>query len=67
MEDVIKSEAKEFVMSGIEKASGALGINIEVRISKILITRFPKFNCYSKHASMSKIKWIGSLDHHGIV
>ena len=30
MEDVIKVEAKEFVISGIEKASGALGINIEV-------------------------------------
>ena len=30
MEDVIKLEAKEFVISGIEKASGATGINIEV-------------------------------------
>ena len=30
MEDVIKIEAKDFVMSGIEKASGQFGINIEV-------------------------------------
>ena len=30
MDDVIKVEAKDFVMSGIEKASGQFGINIEV-------------------------------------
>jgi hypothetical protein len=30
MEDVIKVEAKDFVISGIEKASGATGINLEV-------------------------------------
>ena len=30
MEDVIKTEAKDFVISGIEKASGQFGINIEV-------------------------------------
>ena len=30
MDDVIKIEAKDFVISGIEKASGQFGINIEV-------------------------------------
>lgn len=34
MEDVIKIEAKDFVMSGIEKASGQFGINIEVSIQQ---------------------------------
>ena len=41
MDDTIKVEAKEFVISGIEKASGATGINLEVRnidsIYKIII------------------------------
>ena len=32
MDEVIKGEAKDFVISGIEKASGQFGINIEVRI-----------------------------------
>ena len=32
MDDTIKVEAKEFVISGIEKASGATGINLEVRL-----------------------------------
>ena len=31
MEETIKIEAKDFVISGIEKASGQFGINIEVR------------------------------------
>jgi len=31
MDDMIKGEAKDFVISGIEKASGQFGINIEVR------------------------------------
>ena len=30
MDEVIKQEAKDFVISGIEKASGQFGINIEV-------------------------------------
>ena len=30
MEEAIKVEAKEYVMSGIEKASGMHGINIDV-------------------------------------
>ena len=32
MDDLIKIEAKDFVMSGIEKASGQFGINIEVSL-----------------------------------
>lgn len=32
MDDTIKTEAREFVVSGIEKASGQFGINIEVSL-----------------------------------
>ena len=35
MDDVIKVEAKDFVMSGIEKASGQFGINIEVSFNSL--------------------------------
>ncbi len=33
MDDIIKTEAKDFVTTGIEKASGMHGINIEVSLS----------------------------------
>ena len=32
MDDTIKTDAKDFVATGIEKASGMHGINIEVSI-----------------------------------
>ena len=30
MEDIVKNEAKDFVITGIEKSSGQFGINVEV-------------------------------------
>jgi hypothetical protein len=42
MEDVIKTEAKDFVISGIEKASGQYGINIEVSVTLSIVTLLTK-------------------------
>ena len=38
MDDFMKTEAKDIISTGIEKASGATGINIEVSIT-VAITR----------------------------
>ena len=35
MDDFMKTEAKDTISTAIEKASGATGINIEVRIEKL--------------------------------
>ena len=34
MDDFMKTEAKDIISTAIEKASGATGINVEVRSSK---------------------------------
>ena len=85
MEETIKIEAKDFVISGIEKASGQFGINIEVRtinthwlynsllwiinrikllwtFKAVYLNRF----IYRWLVNSWKIKWIDSLDLHGI-
>ena len=36
MPEAIKSEAKDFVATGIEKASGMYGVNIDVRTFSLL-------------------------------
>ena len=48
MDDFMKTEAKDIISTGIEKASGATGINIEVSIkSSIKAITSPSKNYFS--------------------
>ena len=49
MDDFMKTEAKDIISTAIEKASGATGINVEVRSSKAFFFKID--NGYSLHAN----------------
>ncbi len=56
MDDFMKTEAKDIISTGIEKASGATGINIEVSInSSIKAITSPSKNYFSSSISVMEL------------
>ena len=73
MVELVKDEAKLHISNGIEKASGAQGVDIKVRkqkkalifspnLLKLLINIFFCLIFLRLHARLSKNKWTDSTD-----
>ena len=64
MDDFMKTEAKDIISTAIEKASGATGINVEVRLSILQNNLFHEMLTVSTHyslpASSLRTAWIVS-------
>ena len=54
MDDTIKVEAKDFVISGIEKFSGGGSVNFEVSYKKVLTSLFFQAACKYVKDSMDR-------------
>ncbi len=71
MDELVKDEAKLHISNGIEKASGAQGVDIKVRQKSPHFFAFSQWSltetviyCLRLHAKLSKNRWTDSMGTH---